>query len=179
MATVKGVTAEQLLQEHNLFTQPVNVDELAEKMGINVNYQPLDDGFSAFLLIKDGNATAFVNDEHHPNRQRFSLAHEIGHYVLHHKVGTKNDIFLDKNLSFYTRKDQTSSDQVNQRIEREANAFAAALLMPEKLIKKYIAKHDLDVTDEFDISRIAIAFGVSEQALQIRLNVLKLAEPNF
>jgi Zn-dependent peptidase ImmA (M78 family) len=179
MSQVKTPTAEQLLQKHDLFSQPVNIEELAARMEIAVKYQPLDDGFSAFLLIKDGSATAFVNAEHHPNRQRFSLAHEIGHFVLHHKKGTKDDIFLDKSMSFYTRKNQSSPADVNQVMEKEANVFAASLLMPEKLIEKYIAKHELDITDEFDISRLAIAFAVSEQALQIRLNVLKLAEPNF
>ncbi len=179
MSQVKVPSAEMLLQEHALFTQPVNIEELAERLAIGVKYEPLDDGFSAFLLIKDGNATAFVNSEHHPNRRRFSLAHEIGHFVLHHKKGTRDHIFLDKNLSFYTRKDQPSSSNTNPAMEKEANVFAAQLLMPEKLLKKYITKHDLDITDEFDISRLAIAFGVSEQALQIRLNVLNLAVPNF
>lgn len=170
---------EALLREHGLFKQPVDVEALAGKLNIAVKYEPLQDGFSAFLLIKEGKATAFVNSDHHPNRRRFSLAHEIGHFRLHHKVDAKNDIFLDKSLHFYTRKDADISSNVNFKMEREANTFAAALLMPEELLTKYIAKHGLDISDEFDVSRMAVAFGVSEQALQIRLSVLKLAEHNF
>lgn len=134
-----------------------------------------EDGFSAFLLVKEGNATAFVNRDHHPNRQRFSLAHEIGHFILHHQPSKKlDDLFLDKSLALYTRKDHHSNE-----MERQANEFAASLLMPRELLEKYIAKNDLDMEDEFDVSRLAMAFGVSEQALQIRLNKLHLVFPNF
>lgn len=171
--------AESILREHSLFSAPVDVDGLAAKLGIHVIYEPLDDGYSAFLLVKNGIPSAFVNSEHHPNRRRFSLAHEIGHFVLHHQVGVKDRIFLDRNLSLYTRKDINSPRSSNLEMEKEANIFAAELLMPQSLIKMHIARHELDITDEFDVSRLAVAFGVSEQALQIRLSVLHLAVPNF
>ncbi len=167
--------ATELLKQSGLFKQAVDVEALAGALRVSVQSQPLEDGFSAFLLVKEGNATAFVNSDHHPNRRRFSLAHEIGHFVLHH-VPTKklDDLYLDKSVALYTRKDHHSND-----MEREANEFAASLLMPRELLEKYIAKNDLDIEDEFDVSRLALAFGVSEQALQIRLNRLHLAVPNF
>lgn len=169
------IQATELLKQTSLFKQMIDVDAVAEALKISVNSQPLEDGFSAFLLVKEGNATAFVNSDHHPNRQRFSLAHEIGHFILHHQPSKKlDDLFLDKSLALYTRKDHHSNV-----MEREANEFAASLLMPKDLIEKYIAKNDLNIEDEFDVSRLAMAFGVSEQALQIRLNKLHLAEPNF
>lgn len=167
--------ATELLKQHGLFKQAVDVDALAEALKIAVQSQPLEDGFSAFLLVKEGNATAFVNSDHHPNRRRFSLAHEIGHFVLHHQPTKKlDDLFLDKSVALYTRKDHHSND-----MEKEANEFAASLLMPRELLDKYVNKNDLDIEDEFDVSRLALAFGVSEQALQIRLNRLHMAVPNF
>lgn len=166
-----------LLKAHNLLKQAVDLDALAEALDISVKYQSLQDGFSAFLLIKDGKPTAFVNSDHHPNRRRFSLAHEIGHFVLHHRQAKQDHLFLDKSLTLYTRKDHHTSE--NYKMEREANEFAASLLMPQELIEKYVAKHELNIEDEFDVSRLALAFGVSEQALQIRLSHLGLAEPNF
>lgn len=166
--------AVELLKQNNLFRQPIDVDAVAAAQQISVSCQALDNGFSAFLLIKDGKATAFVNGDHHPNRRRFSLAHEIGHFILHHKSNKSDHLFLDKSLSLYTRKDHHSDKK-----EREANEFAASLLMPKELLEKYIAKNELNIEDEFDISRLALAFGVSEQALQIRLNNLGLAQPNF
>ena len=141
-------SAEQLLKEHGLFKQPVDVEALAAALGIAVNYKELEDDFSAFLMIKHGKPTAFVNGAHHPNRRRFSLAHEIGHFIKHYKKTNRDRLFLDRTLTLYTR-------------------------------KEYISRHDLDISDEFDVSRLAIAFGVSEQALQIRLYNLKLASPNF
>lgn len=167
--------ATELLKQNGLFKQAVDVEALAEALKIAVQSQPLEDGFSAFLLVKEGNATAFVNSDHHPNRRRFSLAHEIGHFVLHHQPTKKlDDLFLDKSVALYTRKDHHSND-----MEKEANEFAASLLMPRELLDKYVNKNDLDIEDEFDVSRLALAFGVSEQALQIRLNRLHMAVPNF
>ncbi len=170
---------EQLLKEHGLFKQPVNVEALAEALGIAVKYEELEDDFSAFLMIKHGKPTAFVNGAHHLNRRRFSLAHEIGHFIKHYKKTNRDRLFLDRTLTLYTRKENSASENVDFQMEREANVFAAGLLMPDKLLKEYISRHDLNISDEFDVSRLAIAFGVSEQALQIRLNNLKLAKPNF
>ena len=167
--------ATELLKQNGLFKQVVDVEALAEALRVSVQSQPLEDGFSAFLLVKEGNATAFVNSDHHPNRRRFSLAHEIGHFVLHHQPTKKlDDLFLDKSVALYTRKDHHSND-----MEREANEFAASLLMPRDLLEKYVNKNDLDIEDEFDVSRLALALGVSEQALQISLNRLHMAVPNF
>lgn len=169
------VTACGLLQQHGLYETPVKIDALAKKLGISIQYEPLEDNFSAFLLIKHGKARIFVNSHHHPNRQRFSVSHEIGHFVLHHHGSKKADgLFLDKTFHLYTRR-HGRSDSINYEWEREANRFAAELLMPEKLVKDYVIKHELDITDEFDIYRLAVAFGVSEQALLIRLTQLKLA----
>lgn len=180
MSTARTASkSKELLRAHGLYRDPVNVVALADQMGIAVHYEPLDNNYSAFLVIKNGKASAFINAEHHPNRQRFSLAHEIGHYVLHHSKSNPDHLFLDKSLMLYTRKDASPSETVDYEMEREANRFAAELLMPEELLRKHIAKHDLDITDEFDIYRLALAFEVSEQALQIRLGRLKLATPNF
>ncbi len=167
--------ATELLKQNGLFKQAVDVEALAAALKIAVQSQHLEDGFSDFFFVKEGNATAFVNSDHHPNRRRFSLAHEIGHFVLHHQPTKKlDDLFLDKSVALYTRKDHHSND-----MEREANEFAASLLMPRDLLEKYVHKNDLDIEDEFDVSRLALAFGVSEQALQIRLNRLHMAVPNF
>ena len=68
-----------------------------------------------------------VNANHHPTRQRFTLAHELAHYILHRN---KHSEFVDNT---YFR----SIDSENP-MEYEANAFAGVLLMPESDMKYFI-----------------------------------------
>jgi len=160
--------ARTLLENFNLQNTPVDVLALANKLGVRVIFQDLDDDISGLLVIKDNRPTIGINDAHHPNRQRFTLAHELGHYVLHKKF---DDLFIDSKLIYY--RDKSSSDGVQQR-EAEANSFAAEVLMPTALIRKYLKEKEPDLSDEFATQRMASTFGVSEQALTIRLTRLSL-----
>jgi len=56
--------------------------------------------------------------------------------------------------------------------EREANQFASSLLMPEDLIRR--ESMNLDLADEYDVAHLARRFGVSDQAMSIRLQQLDL-----
>ena len=87
-------------------------------------------------------------------RRRFTIAHEIGHFVLHPQ-----------------RLAPERGGAVNaawQGQEREADQFAAELLMPEHLVREAVVEHGGDVT------RLADRFDVSRQAMQTRLRVLGL-----
>jgi Zn-dependent peptidase ImmA (M78 family) len=103
-----------------------------------------------------------VNEDHHPNRQRFTIAHELGHFILHRD---DSSIFVDKTLTFY-RDGQSSQGVYIQEIE--ANAFAAELLMPEAVIHQYVM-NGIDLHEEKRIESIAKELRVSQQALTIRL----------
>src|SRR6218665_818238 len=76
---------------------PVDLEKIAHYLNINILYDELDDDVSGFLLV-DGEkgATAVINNSHHQNRQRFTLAHEIGHFCLHVGVANEETIFVDK-----------------------------------------------------------------------------------
>ncbi len=83
-------------------------------------------------------------------RRRFTIAHEIGHFVLHPELAHPEPARPER------------SDQVTEagRVEdREADAFAAELLMPEHLVRQAAREHGADVdrlADRFDVSRSAI-----------------------
>src|SRR5579863_2221294 len=80
------VQAEELLAAHlsDGLKAPVPVAELAESLKLKVVNTPLQSGVSG-ALIKDGDQYfVAVNSGHHRNRQRFTIAHEIGHYCLEH-----------------------------------------------------------------------------------------------
>jgi Zn-dependent peptidase ImmA (M78 family) len=55
------------------------------------------------------------------------------------------------------------------KLEKEANYFAANILMPENIVKDYIEKNDIDFYEDLDIQKMAKAFGVSSSAMTYRL----------
>lgn len=170
------------LLEQCLQTQPaIDVESISKQVGVNLHKEQLDDQVSGMLVVKANAKHIIVNKLHHPNRQRFTVAHELGHLILHHKAGDK--VFLDTSLSVYKRagapghstyshpESTTTPEQ-----EREANLFAASLLMPRDVLCGYIDEQGIDLDDEFDISRLASVFEVSEQAMYIRLSYLQLIQ---
>jgi len=126
------------------------------------------------MLYRRGTATVMVvNAHHHPHRQRFTIAHEIGHHRLHDA-----DAYLDGTATLRFR-DGTSATGTDQE-EREANGFAACLLMPapwvhERFVQLLTGRRALDEDDA--IVRLARQFDVSEQAMRFRLVNLGLLDP--
>ena len=76
-------------------TNPLDIVALLESLGIDVRYEPLENGISG-MLIKNETTNKwiiYVNSLHHPHRQRFTLAHELAHYCRHTPIVEK---FVDK-----------------------------------------------------------------------------------
>lgn len=97
-----------------------------------------------------------------PERDRFTIAHELGHYVLHYLWAKKNNPDLPKRVVAYRK----GSD----RIEWEANWFAAAFLMPKQ------AFHEVFKDCDGDLASIARHFRVSTSAAEIRARGLGLID---
>lgn len=131
-----------------------------------------DDDVSGFITYdgKDKKYKIFVNSAKHHHRVNFTLAHELGHYFLHRDILSEKD-FLDGNdtldgTDILYRKD--SKDQnVNPQYEREANRFAARVLMPEKQVKKAWGMfHNVEIcANIFDVSVIAMSIRIEELGL--------------
>ena len=102
----------------------------------------------------------YVNHNDSPFRQRFTIAHEIGHAVLHSENYKKNGI-LEQIDMFRTGK------EAGNELELEANEFAATLLMPENLVRKYWSSWG-------SVEMLADIFKVSLSAMSYRLYKLKL-----
>ena len=149
---------------------PIDVEAAARACGVTVLHQDLEDSVSGMLVIKDEHGVIGVNQNHHPNRRRFTIGHELGHYILHRR---KAKVFVDASPVFY--RDKISADGTETQ-EVDANAFAAELLMPENVVREYVGNQLVDVYDDVTIHRLAARFGVSTQAITIRLIRLKLAE---
>jgi Zn-dependent peptidase ImmA (M78 family) len=148
---------------------PVPVEKIAKSIGVQVRFSPLDEELSGMIFIKDGVPIVGVNSIHHPNRQRFTIAHELGHYQLHRDV-LSSAVHVDKSFPVLMR-DASSATGWDKR-EIEANQFAAALLMPKASIEHALGGKPLDIDDDRPLDDIAKRFRVSRQALEYRIRKL-------
>ena len=165
--------AVDILANYNLDEIPVNVDNLAKSLGLDIQLKEMDDDISAFLLLEGEKQVIVVNEKHHKNRRRFSIAHEIGHFCLHHTNG-KDRLFVDK--ATYYRNNQAHSGLSYHEIE--ANRFAASLLMPRHQILRQLDPNELIFDNENqNVGSLADQFVVSEQAMTLRLVRLRLMLP--
>lgn len=146
---------------------PVPAERIAKWCGVRVVYRPLDDELSGMISIREGSPIVGVNSQHHPNRQRFTIAHELGHFVLHRRT-IEDRVHVDKKFQILMR--STKSASGTERIEIEANRFAAELLMPLHLLEPLLSRHDID--DDEPLQRLARTFRVSRQALEFRIRHL-------
>jgi Zn-dependent peptidase ImmA (M78 family) len=135
-------------------------------MGAQVRYSPFDDDLSGMIYIKDGIPIIGVNSLHHPHRQRFTIAHELGHLELHREMITSK-VHVDKDFPVLMR--DPKSARGTEKVEIEANQFAAELLMPEALIKQALESEPFDIDDDSPIEELAKKFRVSRQALEYRI----------
>jgi Zn-dependent peptidase ImmA (M78 family) len=105
-----------------------------------------------------------------PGRRRFTIAHELGHWCLH--CGDRHDPQARAVAPVWCRPADIGGEaprlRTSARIEADANRFAAALLMPEKLVRDQAAAARLS------IPLLAHRFGVSMPAMQVRLDSLGL-----
>ena len=156
-------TARSILAENGLTRVPISLPRLAKKLAISVEYVSLDRELSGMALVDGGVKRVLVNALHAPNRQRFTIAHEIGHHLLHADELEKG-VHVDKGI---LRRDKVSA-QGTDRLEVEANAFASELLMPESAIENALGD-DFDLDDQTVLEALAKRFKVSVSALQYRL----------
>jgi Zn-dependent peptidase ImmA (M78 family) len=164
------------------FKDFVPVEELAQEHAVVVQ-EAMPDDISGMLVplpsVPNGKKWAIaVNAGHARVRQRFTIAHELGHLLMHRYTSPHAD------NKFQVRfRDETSSAG-SVREEVEANQFAAELLMPEHLIKQAAARFSFDLGDDTTdgaavakLTRLAKRLQVSVQALSFRIaNLTSLAD---
>ena len=155
-----------LLKEYKIEEAPVPIEEIANDLGALVRYCPFDDDLSGMIYIKGARPIIGVNSLHHSNRQRFTIAHEVGHLVLHRQL-IADHVHVDKRFTVLMR--DTNSATGTQRMEMEANRFAAELLMPLFLLQPMLKRKRFDIDDERPLEKLSRKFRVSKQALDYRI----------
>lgn len=150
--------AGRVLAEHWDGRLPVDPGVIAEGLGIRLVPVTTND-YSGYFTRDDeffGGPVIRYNREDPLVRKRFTVAHEIGHFVLGHDNAPR-----DNSTMFGT--------SVREPIERAANQFAAELLMPADAVRKVALSGKFGSVDE-----LADAFKVSKVAMNYRLTNLRL-----
>ena len=139
---------------------PVDPIYIARELGLDVYVAALEPGWSGALAKRAyEDARIYLNRFDSPNRQRFTCAHELGHYFK--RVPEDHEAY-----EYVDRRDQRASAGTDPE-EIYANGFAAALLMPEADVR---ALHAQGLTAH----TMAYRFGVSAEAMRFRLDNLDL-----
>ncbi|MCK4947760.1 MAG: ImmA/IrrE family metallo-endopeptidase [Candidatus Aureabacteria bacterium] len=155
-------TADKLIRfakAHEVNCDPLDVEDLAKKLGIRVEFVELSDDLSGKLFYDEesGQWRIQVNTYHHPNRQRYTIAHELGHFCKHKHL---SHIFEDK---IFFRGGES------KRSEWQANEFASEILMPEYKFKKQVRSGVKEIKD------LARFFKVSTLTVRLRAKSLGMS----
>lgn len=140
--------------------QPVDVARLARAIGLRVISEAMDDDLSGYLERRGSGWVIGVNSLHHPKRQRFTIAHELGHYFLH---SVEKDRFSDEIL---LRRNERRNE-----MELEADKFAGELLMPDDEFRRKIedgVRSVSDLSEYFGTSMLAVKYKAEILGYQVR-----------
>lgn len=145
--------AAELLEETGVSHPPINPISMAREQGFDVKFVSFSGDFSQVSGFYDPDEEAiYVNKNESPLRQTFTIAHELGHALLH-----KDWVGSDDYKVFWRDPERNNDDPH----EKEANAFAAHLLVPRSLLDQYYRR-----LSESDLSKL---FAVSVPAIKNRL----------
>ena len=145
----------------------LDVAKFADSLGVKVfATSDLEDYESGAIVRENDKYVIYVNETHTPERQRFTIAHELGHYFLHREKLQKEDHGIVDTIKIASGLPQLSRrDGVTTKQETQANAFAAELLMPEEIFKKIYKETNT-------IEEVAAHFRVSSEAAAVRAHTI-------
>jgi len=151
--------AKELLRASNVRRAPVDLRAVVAQCGLKyeeVDYFP--DDVDALIVTTEDGSVAVVNKNQSITRRRFSLAHELGHFVLH-----RNGSVVEESVSIDSPPTGDSEGGGTSIAEREANLFAGELLVPLELLKKNFrpGMTAADVGAIFEVSESVAAIALS------------------
>ena len=176
MAAVSSSTkmAKKILEDAKVKSAPVQVEHIAKRHAYVIR-KKLPQNVSGMLIPLEAETAKYrwaivVNEENAEVRQRFTIAHELGHLLLHRYTTPHAD------AGYKVRFRDQASSAGSVREEVEANQFAAELLMPEDLILSHLVRIGFDFASPEtenatvrELIRVAKKFEVSIQALSFRI----------
>lgn len=143
--------ANKLLKKFNITEPPINPVEIARRLGVEVNFVTFEKEFNNISGFYDSDDDSiYVNEDEYPLRQTFTIAHELGHRVLHREWAASND------YQMLMRDDSVPKND----IEREADSFAGHLLVPRNILDQFV--------EQLGVTSLSKLFAVSVPVIKIR-----------
>ncbi len=158
---IEGKALDVLLtsfDDETSFSLPIKISTIVEALGLTLKEGIFNDPEVVGAYDKESK-TIFVAKNDPYTRKAFTIAHELGHFVLH----------SEKLQETFFRKDLIFVDKEQKPLEQEANIFAANILMPKGTLIRY-----LKIVK--DVGYLADIFGVSYSAMSLRLKTLDLID---
>ena len=164
-----------LLKQHGIESPPIPIDRLTSKLDLEVRSQRLRGRALLGFYLQKSHATAkpllFINSSHHPNIQRSTLAHELGHFFL-----ARKEVYVDR---LGEVKSRGVSVEAADPEEIKAEEFAAELLMPRFMLVEDLKRKKIELADDKSFLRLAARYQVSLAAMIFRLQQLRLLRSHF
>lgn len=139
---------------------PVKLGAMAQELGIDVKLSSLPMNVSGQISKTENGYEIKINRHESRQRQRFTLAHEIAHFLLHKDAIEGLGGTLKDNVLYRSGAPET--------IEYEANRLAAFIVMPENVLKEAYSRFGENLS-EGAVEHLAEQFGVSKAAMEIRM----------
>lgn len=156
---------QQILEKLNIKSSPVPIEEILRKFNIRIG-EASSKEYSGLLIRKESGALIGLNCDEPYSRRRFTMAHELGHFLF----DLSSDAFVDR-IEHRDAKNVLNKDAKEIR----ADMFAAALLMPREFLKNDFTKiRQQGVFLQEHLELLADKYAVSKQAMKYRLANLKL-----
>lgn len=163
-AKIIELRANKILLDSDIHYAPVDIEKVTDRLGIKVSYAPSDE-YSGMLIRKDADqALMGINSNEPKTRMRFTMAHEVAHYIFDKKSKVSIDYRATTRL---LDKPET---------EKRADFFAASLLMPKKWLMLDFEKISKESFSQDHLIDLAKKYQVSQDAMKYRLSSLGLIE---
>jgi Zn-dependent peptidase ImmA (M78 family) len=149
--------AKEVISLNYLQQPPIDIYSLAKNYGLHIFKEAFPSAYlnvSGFITITNGVPQLFVNSNDSVKRRNFTVAHELGHWLLH-----KDKIIEDPNLAILFRIPLGTLN--TDPLEKEANAFAAELLVPKSMLDSF--------RNNKTPRQLSELFNVSEEVIGYRL----------
>ncbi|MCC2624899.1 MAG: hypothetical protein K0R14_772 [Burkholderiales bacterium] len=146
-----------IVKELEELKAPVNIEQIVKNYGIQVYKESMEENQSGAIVINDNASGMIINKDDSLSRQRFTMAHELGHFISYKLQNKTGEI-----IEF---RDGTSSLGTNLE-EIFANKFAASILIPKTLLVSLIGSMEVNIEELSNI------FEVSQQSLEFRIKNL-------
>lgn len=142
--------------------QPVKLGKLAKELGISIKVSSLGTGISGQVSRENDEYVIRVNRNEARERQRFTIGHELAHFLLHRDVIDRSPNGIKDTVLYRSG--------APQKIEYEANRLAADIVMPMDIIERALKEEFGGVVTDATIEALANRFEVSKAAMEIRLS---------